>query len=157
VLLGVVHAGFTVADLDRSVAWYGDVLGLSLIRRQRNDNAYTRQIVGIEGAVLDVAFFGLPAGSRGASGQVLELMQYLEPPGGRPELHTGDVGVGHLALEVDDLAAEYERLRGHGVRFRNPPVEIDAGLNRGGWACYLLDPDGITIELIQAAGSHRSR
>lgn len=148
--LGVVHAGFTVSDLDRSVAWYRDVLGLTLISRQPNDNAYTRQIVGMPDAVLEIAFFALAPGS---GEQILELVQYLRPAGGSPDLSTRDVGVGHLALEVDDLRSEYERLRGHGVRFRNPPVEIDEGLNRGSWACYLLDPDGITIELIEMAST----
>lgn len=147
--LGFVHVGFTVSDLERSVAWYEEVLGLSLIRRQRNDNAYTRQIVGMPDAVLDVAFLGFPAASRSPGAQVVELMQYLAPPGASPELRTCDVGVGHLALAVEDLASEHARLRALGVRFRNPPAEIDEGLNRGSRACYLLDPDGITIELIQ--------
>ncbi len=150
--LGVVHAGFTVSDLDRSVAWYRDILGLELIRRQRNDNDYSRRIVGMADAVLELAFLGFPAGSPAPSGQILELVQYLSPEGRTPDLSTKDVGVGHLALSVDDLAAEYARLRGRGAQFHNPPVEIDEGHNRGGWACYLLDPDGITIELIQGAG-----
>jgi hypothetical protein len=36
-----------------------------------------------------------------------------------------------------------------GVSFRNPPVKITEGANKGGWACYLHDPDGITLELLQ--------
>lgn len=150
--LDVVHTGFTVSDLERSVAWYRDVLGLDLIGRQRNDNAYSRQIVGMPDAVLEIAFLGFPAESAARRGQVLELVQYRSPAGRVLHLATNDVGVGHLALEVDELAAEYERLVRLGVRFRSLPVEIDEGHNRGALACYLLDPDGITIELIQIAG-----
>ncbi|MEV1179498.1 VOC family protein, partial [Nonomuraea sp. NPDC049784] len=36
-----------------------------------------------------------------------------------------------------------------GVRFVNPPEAITAGVNRGGYACYFLDPDDITLELVQ--------
>ena len=42
-----------------------------------------------------------------------------------------------------------DRIAAEGVRFRNPPVEITAGANRGGYACYFHDPDGITLELLQ--------
>ncbi|MEZ5076962.1 MAG: VOC family protein [Solirubrobacterales bacterium] len=149
--LDVVHTGFTVSDLDRSVAWYRDVLGLALISRQRNENAYSRQIVGMADAVLEIAFFGLPHESAARRGQVLELVQYRSPVGRVMDLATNDVGIGHLALEVDDLPDEYERLVQLGVHFRSGPVEIDEGHNRGALACYLLDPDGITIELIQRA------
>ena len=66
-----------------------------------------------------------------------------------------DGGVGHLALMVDDLDETYARLREASVRFVNPPVEIDAGANRGARAGYLRDPDGITIELVQPAPGPR--
>lgn len=149
--LGVLHAGFTVSDLDRSVRWYQEVLGLELLARQTNDNAYTRQIVGLPDAVLEVAFLRLPGVDPAPSTHVLELMQYVSPAGGRVSGLTQDVGAGHLALMVDDLDEAYARLREADVRFVNPPVEIDAGANRGARACYLRDPDGITIELVQPA------
>jgi hypothetical protein len=38
-----------------------------------------------------------------------------------------------------------------GVEFCSPPVAITAGANRGGFTCYLRDPDGITLELFQPA------
>jgi lactoylglutathione lyase len=156
--LGVLHTGFTVSDLDRSVAWYTEVLGLELVSRQRNDNSYTRTIVGMGDAVLDVAFFRLPD-AESPSTHMLELMQYLAPQGGKSSGDTSDVGVGHLALMVDDIHKSYSHMKQAGVTFQNPPVEIDEGANKGAWACYLLDPDGITIELVQPvhSGSNKSR
>jgi catechol 2,3-dioxygenase-like lactoylglutathione lyase family enzyme len=64
-------------------------------------------------------------------------------------MSTNNVGSAHLALLVDDIHARYERMRSVGVVFRNPPVEITQGANAGGFACYLRDPDGITIELLE--------
>ena len=101
-------------------------------------------IVGYPGLKIDVALFNLPRGS------LLELIEYLEPEAGRVDMETFNVGNAHLCLTTDDIHADFERLRGH-VEFRHPmPVEIPWGPYTGGWAAYIRDPDGITIELLQA-------
>ena len=62
------------------------------------------------------------------------------------------MGASHLCFVVDDLAEVYAGLRERGVEsFVSPPVEVDTGVNRGGAALYLRDPDGITVELFQPA------
>jgi catechol 2,3-dioxygenase-like lactoylglutathione lyase family enzyme len=66
-------------------------------------------------------------------------------------METYNVGNGHLGLVVDDLEAEYERLRAAGASFRHPgPVEVDGGDWKGTKALYMRDPDGITIELMES-------
>ena len=50
---------------------------------------------------------------------------------------------------VDDIHGEYERLNAAGVKFRSAPVPITAGRNKGGFALYFEDPDGITLEFLQ--------
>lgn len=146
--VGVVHTGFTVKDLDRSVRWYTEMLGMVEVKRQHSDTAYTRRLVGMDDAVLEIAFLALQEAA-GAGRPILELIQYTAPAGAEVDLSTNNVGNGHLALAVEDLEAVHRELADSGVTFRNPPVEIDAGANRGSWACYLEDPDGITIELFQ--------
>jgi catechol 2,3-dioxygenase-like lactoylglutathione lyase family enzyme len=149
-IAGVLHFSFTVSDIEQSVAWYRDVLGLELVHRQRQDNAYTKVLVGIPGAILEIAQFKVPGVSPGASTHMLELVEYVTPRGrDLGELATNSVGCAHLALLVTDLPARYERLRALGVEFRNPPVEITEGVNAGGSACYFSDLDGITLELLQ--------
>jgi catechol 2,3-dioxygenase-like lactoylglutathione lyase family enzyme len=146
----VMHFSFTVSDIERSVRWYTEVLGLELVHRQRQENAYTQKLVGIDGAVLEVAQLKIPGLDPAYSTHMLELIEYIAARGEQPEsLPTNQVGVAHLALLVTDIHDQYERMRAAGVQFRNPPVEITAGTNRGGWACYLSDPDGCTIELLQ--------
>jgi catechol 2,3-dioxygenase-like lactoylglutathione lyase family enzyme len=149
VLADVLHFSFTVSDIERSVAWYTGVLGLELVHRQRQDNEYTPLLVGIPGAVLEVAQLKLPTVAPPYSTHMLELIQYVAPEGTRPDLPTNNVGVAHLALLVTDIHERHQRMAALGVSFRNPPVEITAGANKGGWACYLHDPDGITLELLQ--------
>jgi catechol 2,3-dioxygenase-like lactoylglutathione lyase family enzyme len=58
-------------------------------------------------------------------------------------------GSAHLCLFVEDLPNACRELAAQGVRFRSEPVYLDEGPNTGGWAVYMLDPDGITIELFQ--------
>jgi catechol 2,3-dioxygenase-like lactoylglutathione lyase family enzyme len=136
VIADVLHFSFTVRDIDRSVDWYTRVLGLELVHRQRQENAYTPILVGIPGAVLEIAQFAVPGVAPARSTHMLELVEYIAPPGrDLGELATNAVGCAHLALLVTDLRARYERMEALGVAFRNPPVEITEGANAGGLAC----------------------
>lgn len=140
---GLDHVGFSVSDLDRSVAWYTDFFGDPPQLRKVWDVEYVSRIVGYPNCKMDCAFWRLPGGT------ILELIQYLEPPVGFVDMESYNAGNGHLCLVTEDLAADFERLRGR-VQFRDPkPVRIPWGPYEGGWACYLRDPDGISIELMQ--------
>jgi lactoylglutathione lyase len=145
----VLHFSFTVSDIERSVDWYTRVLGLELIHRQRQENEYTPILVGIPGAVLEVAQFVVPGVTPARSTHMLELVEYIVPRGEHPNsLPVNNVGCAHLALLVTDIHDRYRRMCDDGVVFRNPPVAITAGVNSGGFACYFVDPDRITLELL---------
>jgi catechol 2,3-dioxygenase-like lactoylglutathione lyase family enzyme len=152
VIADVLHFSFTVSDIEASIDWYTRVLGLELVHRQRQENEYTPILVGIPGAVLEVAQFAVPGVPPARSTHMLELVEYITPHG--PEVAPpppNAIGCPHLALLVTDIRERYVRMRELGVTFRNPPVEITAGANTGGLACYFHDPDGITFELLQPA------
>lgn len=142
------HVGFTVSDLQRSVAFYSDLLGTEPFLRRVYREPFVGEIVGYERAVLDCAMFEIPR-----SGVILELIEYVEPPPERVGMETFTVGNAHLCLVVDDLDADYRRLLDRGVELRSPPVAVPADIEeepgRGGKAIYLRDPDGITIELLE--------
>lgn len=157
VIVDVLHFAFTVRDIEASIAWYTRVLGLELVHRQRGDNAYTRQLVGIESAILEVAQFAIFDRPSLYSSHILELIQYVEGAGpDHDDLSVNRVGTAHLALIVTDIQARYEQMSRAGAEFVNPPVRVTEGVNVGGAACYLRDPDGITIELMQF-GVERAR
>ncbi|MQA77421.1 MAG: hypothetical protein GEV10_02890 [Streptosporangiales bacterium] len=148
-LHGVWHFSFTVADLDRSVAFYVDQLGFVLVHTQEQSNEYTSRLVGYPDAHLRVAQLAVPGQPRGLSSHDLELVQYVHPKGSRGEAEICNPGAAHLALTVDDAHAQYDRLVAAGVRFYSPPNAITAGVNEGGWTCYFEDPDEIVLEMVQ--------
>jgi catechol 2,3-dioxygenase-like lactoylglutathione lyase family enzyme len=137
------HVGFSVANLDASVAWYSAFLGREPALRRRWDVGYMSDVVGYDDCRMECAFWHLDDGT------VLELIEYLDPKPARVDMETYNVGNGHLCLVTDDLEAEYERLRDVAA-FRSPkPVPIPYGPYEGGLVCYLRDPDGISIQLMQ--------
>ena len=143
------HFSFTVSDIERSVAFYRDVLGMELVHRQEQANAYTRRFIGYPDAHLRVAQLRIAGAPVARSGHMLELVEYVTPKGEKVDTQTKNTGTAHLAFEVDDIQAEHKRLTGLGVRFRSEPVAIEAGINKGGFTAYFLDPDDITLEMIQ--------
>jgi catechol 2,3-dioxygenase-like lactoylglutathione lyase family enzyme len=143
-LTGVHHTSFTVADLDRSVAFFRDRLGLEMLYLREVRADYFAQIVGLPGCVVRAALLRLPGSSHH-----VELFQYLQPAGQVHRSRPCDPGSCHLSFLVDDLPALHARLRAEGVEFVSEPVLITAGPNRGGYGVYLKDPNGILIEFFQ--------
>jgi catechol 2,3-dioxygenase-like lactoylglutathione lyase family enzyme len=142
---GSVHTGFHVSDLERSLRFYVDLLGLRLRLRRTVAEDYVRRLVGQPGAVLDQAFVDIPG-----SEHFLELIEYRKVSGTPVDPTPANAGTAHLCLIVDDVRAVHERLGNAGVRFTSEPVMPTVGPNRGRLAVYLEDPDGIRIELLQA-------
>jgi catechol 2,3-dioxygenase-like lactoylglutathione lyase family enzyme len=146
---GLWHFSFTVSNLERSIDFYCGLLGMQLRLRQDQNNEYTRKLVGYPDANLKVAQLFLAGTSIGPSGHVLELVQFLTPTLPHNPPGTGHPNSAHMAFTVDDIHSEYNRLREAGVQFRSEPIAIAAGVNRGGATVYFLDPDGVTLELLQ--------
>lgn len=140
------HVGLTVADIERSIAFYRDTLGMELIRRRPHvDNDYVQQQTGYPGVVLNVASFRPTPDST----VTLEVVQYMTHAGEPAEPATNRAGSSHLCLLVSDLRACYDDMRAHGVLFKSEPVRITAGPNEGGYVVYFFDPDGYPLELFQ--------
>jgi catechol 2,3-dioxygenase-like lactoylglutathione lyase family enzyme len=140
----LLHTGLTVRDLDRSLAFYRDTLGMETVFEQQKEGGYLAAIVGYPGAHVRMAHLTFPGDAHR-----LELFQYLEPEGRGEAGEPRDVGITHVCLLVEDIAGMHERLRAAGVEFYSDPVLVDTGANAGGVGVYLRDPDGITLELFQ--------
>jgi catechol 2,3-dioxygenase-like lactoylglutathione lyase family enzyme len=141
---GIVHVGVTVSDLERSVRFYTEGLGLEVAVRQTSAAGYLA-LVGHPGVEIATAFVEAPG-----DGVRIELQEYRRVGDhGTREPGTAPVGSSHICLRVDDVAAALGRAEAAGGRRVTDPVGIDSGINDGGAAVYLRDPDGYTIELFQ--------
>ncbi len=140
---GLHHVGITVSDLDRSLAFYRDLLGLHIEARAVDVPA--GDVTGIPGARCSIADLDLP------DGRLLELIQYTAGGGTRLEQRTSDPGACHVAISVDDIDATCERLERAGVTLRSKPITLaDSGPRwDGSRVVYTVDPDGVTVELVQ--------
>jgi len=144
--LSANHVGLTVSDLARSVAFYRDLLGFHVAYERGEVTAeYMPRLVGIPGARLKIVGLDIP-------GLHLDLIEYIEPKGSDVASVTPDVGNLHIGFSVDDLLAAYRHLSAAGVHFKSEPVSPTTGPNKGGWAVYFVDPDGVTLEMIQRPG-----
>jgi catechol 2,3-dioxygenase-like lactoylglutathione lyase family enzyme len=144
VLAGVQHIGVPVRSLERSLAFYRDVLGIEPAFRGQDSGERTSRLVGVPGAVISLAFLRL-------GNTYLELLEYEHPRGADYDRRNCDVGAVHIAFEVDDLDQVYERLEASGISFSTPPHHIEHGPLAGCATAYFKDPDGIQLEVFEVA------
>jgi glyoxylase I family protein len=122
------------------ISFYSELLGFPQIGEFGWDESRTdcQTIVGLPGSAVKGVFLR-------AGGSLLEVFQYLHPPGrdANPSRMANDVGITHLCFDVVDITAEYERLTAAGVHFNSPPVRVKDFVV----AVYGRDPDGNLFEL----------
>jgi lactoylglutathione lyase len=144
---GFFHGGIAVSDMERSLAFYRDALGLAVWFDVTLDAVdYVRAVLGVEMSDARLVYLTVP----GSPGVYVELIEYRGTDGVPVLPRAWDPGTGHLCFHVADAAALHARALGLGFRSRSAGVaEIPVGPNRGGRAAYLLDPDGYHIELFE--------
>jgi lactoylglutathione lyase len=139
------HHGFTVSDLDRSVAYYRDLLGLEVIRISERSNLPSYdQMLGFKDVKLRVGLLRHPVNAF-----LLELFQYLNPPSEKRALSNQYVGSSHIAYEVDDVDTVYQQLQASGYSAIHSPVDVIRDGRKVARGMYALDPDGISVEIFQ--------
>src|SRR6266436_8755349 len=98
-IIAADHTGITVTNLERSVAFWQDVLGFELSHRAHHTGDLASEVTGVPGAEIAIAVLK-------GYGHKIELLEYLAPPDRKHvDLRPCDVGSVHVALFVDDLDA----------------------------------------------------
>jgi catechol 2,3-dioxygenase-like lactoylglutathione lyase family enzyme len=140
------HVGIPVTDLERSLEWYEDVLGIvSANITGEGDGEMLSQMLEVPGVDVRAAFIKV------GEHTMFELLQHNAQDPQAFTLRNCDVGATHICFEVDDIHAAHEMLETKGVHINAPPALLDGtgGDLDGYWFCYFRDPDGVQLELIQ--------
>jgi catechol 2,3-dioxygenase-like lactoylglutathione lyase family enzyme len=143
-ILAADHTGITVSNLERSLAFWRDVLGFEFSHSAHQTGERPEQITGVKGAELKLAVLITPSGHK------IELLEYFAPADRqRVNLRPCDVGHVHVALTVDDLDAVLKKIAESGWEAAGEPQTLKQGPNTGKRVVYVRDPDGTTIEFMQ--------
>ena len=125
-----LHTMVRVTDINASLHFYCEALGLSL--RSRRDS---------EAGRFTLLFLAAPGNEQAQ----IELTHNWPAADGTAEAYTGGRNFGHVAYAVDDIYATCQRLADHGAPISRPP--------RDGRMAFVRSPDGVSIELLQAGAA----
>jgi len=147
-LKAVHHVGLVVRDLDRSIYFYHDLLGLPFANEPTPwfEGPALEKGVGVPGARLRQVCMWVGEHS------TMELIEY----GNRPATSTAPVpnnymGAAHVCFRVEDIRAKKAELEAKGVTFYSDVNVVDEGPLAGWRWCYFSDPDGMALELVEIA------
>ncbi|MFY7951466.1 MAG: VOC family protein [Armatimonadaceae bacterium] len=139
------HVNIVVADMERSLGFYRDLLGMRATFDIELEGKWIETVVGLPGATARCVFVQ-PDGGGGR----IELLEYRAPIGKSvPENSVANTpGIRHLAIEVDNLETVFSRLNDAGVPVFSEPVAVPFRLVDGirKRLAYTLDPDGVIVE-----------
>lgn len=143
------HVGITVSDIDRSITFYTECFGMKLRHRQVQNNEYSRALVGYPDGNFEIAQLVFAEGEAPPSGHVLELIYYDRPKAEQLDSRNAQPGAIHIAFHTSDIFESVAKLVALGATLTSEPQAITAGINTGGYAVYLRDPDNVALELVQ--------
>jgi len=139
------HVGFVVKDIDVSLKFYADILGLEIYRRFTEEGEFIDSLTGINNARVEWVKLIIPKGG------LIELLQYHSHPDPDKSTEPGRsaanrLGCSHVALTVNDLSKLYQDIKSNGYLCKSEPLIAPGGKAK---ILYCLDPDGAILELIE--------
>ena len=133
------HVGLTVSDLDKSIDFYGEVVGMTLVMRLESGGPWFDELTRNHDAVIDVAMFEL-------GGMTLQLVAYRRAGDKPAPVAHHRPGSPHLSIEVDDIDRRHAAITASG---RHHPTAIVEIADIGARSFYVEDPDGVPVEFLE--------
>lgn len=134
------HTGIVVIDLDTSLRFYRDLLGLQIVKQIEESGGYVDNILSLRNVKVTTVKMSSP------SGPMVELLKYHSHHEGLRMRRIFEIGISHIAFTVDNLDTEYEKLKDKGIQFNSLPQ-----LSPDGYAkvAFCRAPEGTFIELVE--------
>ena len=142
-VIRVNHTGITVSDIEKTSAFFRDVLGFQVTEPMQHAGEYVSRMMGVRDAAIKIAFCT-------GGGHTIELIQYTNPPPG-PAMRRShnETGYMHIAFLVRDIDAATKELLNAGFEIFSEPQTVQAGPRKGGKNVYARDAAGLVVELQQ--------
>ena len=140
-MIEVRHIGIVVTNIENSLKFYRDLLGLKIERSMDESGAYIDNMLGFKNVQVKTVKMSASNGST-----LVELLEFNTPVGSHVIRNVHDIGASHAAFTVSDIDQMYVKLKQSGVQFNAPPQ-----LSPDGYAkvTFCFDPDKTPIELLQ--------
>ncbi len=144
----IYHVGLTVSDLDKSIAFYRDVLGLEFLGEIMMVGEETDRMFQKKNCKARVAYLN---GSKNIETPPVELIQFVDDEVNKVQSNLFMTSISELCFYTDDIDAVYEKLIENNVECLSKPQYFDFSSQRFGKskAFYFRDPDGIILEMMQ--------
>jgi catechol 2,3-dioxygenase-like lactoylglutathione lyase family enzyme len=136
------HTSFTVSDMERSVAFYRDILGMRVVwdsvqagvefKGEVADN-----LTRCPGTALHIVFLGI-------NEKLVELVEYAPRGKQMVENKASDTGSAHVCFKTENIQELHKRLSAYGTQLHCAPQNLG-----GVWVMYFRDPEGIILEAMQ--------
>ena len=140
IVVGYRHTGIIVKDMEKSLFFYRDILGLELIQDFYDDSDYINEITGTKNA--KVHMIKLCA----LDGTVIEILEYENYPSELIPHEIHNVGICHIALRVEDASYAYERLVENNIKVLSKPILSSEKIAK---VFFCIDPNNVRIELVE--------
>jgi catechol 2,3-dioxygenase-like lactoylglutathione lyase family enzyme len=136
----VRHSGIVVKDIEASLHFYRDLLGLKVSKRMNEQGEYIDRVLGLKDVKITTVKLAADDGG------MIELLYFGPHQGKSQNLGIYQEGLTHIALTVDDLDSEYKRLSDAGIVFISPPQLSPDGSAK---VAFCRDPQGVFVELVE--------
>ena len=139
-----LHVGISVCNLEESVRFYTEVLGMEEGIRAHHEGDVLSQVIAVENAEVDVCYV-----TKG--NHLLELIEYKNKDQAKlnkSDKSQDDPGLVHIAFIVDDVENIYQEIKALGYEFNSPPMVTR---ENGPKIAFFRGPDNVIIELYQKA------
>ncbi len=144
----IYHVGLTVSDIDKSIAFYRDILGLRFIGEILMEGKETDALFQRKNCRARVAYLN---GSNELHMPPVELIQFLDTEIQNKKSDLFSTSISELCFYTNDIEKTYHKLLEYKVECLSPPQDFDftsTGFGKSK-AFYFKDPDGIILEMMQ--------
>lgn len=135
------HIGITVTNMENSLKFYRDLLGLKIVRVMNESGQYIDNMLNMSNVKVNTVKMSANNGVT-----LIELLEFKSHPNIPKDMQISRIGTSHLAFTVYDLEKCYDYLCKYGVKFNAPPQISPDGYAK---VTFCNDPDGTLIELVQ--------